>query len=205
MISSLEQLSALAVVKLSELPTSSYTPSCQPISTAAAASVSEEIKDITVSSSSCHNISVVQQNPECSSFDNSNNKSTTEQLSMKNNISGGICRQPMNRERYNTAEWSKLITADERRYIRDKIKAAYMKKANSFEDLLETCAAIEEELVFSSAPSRLDYFKSGVQFEKRVSEKRCELKNSSQTVPTASIETSENDQPKPIKRAKTNH
>jgi hypothetical protein len=36
----------------------------------------------------------------------------------------------------------------------------------------QTCAAIEEELVFVSAPSRLDYFKTGMQFEKRVAEKR---------------------------------
>lgn len=32
--------------------------------------------------------------------------------------------------------------------------------------------AIEEELLHISAPSRLDYFKSGCQFDKRVAEKR---------------------------------
>lgn len=34
-------------------------------------------------------------------------------------------------------------------------------KASSYEELLELTCAIEEEFVFASAPSRLDYFKSG--------------------------------------------
>ena len=41
----------------------------------------------------------------------------------------------------------------------------------TFEDLIDTCAAIDEELMFTAAPSRLDYFKSGVYFEKRVADK----------------------------------
>lgn len=102
-------------------------------------------------------------------------------------------------------DWSRQITLEERQYIRDKIRAAYIKKMeNSFEDLLETCAAIEEELIFSSAPSRLDYFKSGVQFERRVAEKRCQLKNPSLDITSGGLEAND-DVPKPIKRAKTNH
>lgn len=34
---------------------------------------------------------------------------------------------------------------------------------------VQTCAAIEEELVFLSAPSRLDYFKAGIQVNYSVS------------------------------------
>jgi hypothetical protein len=103
-------------------------------------------------------------------------------------------------------DWSRQISLEERQYIRDKIRAAYLKKMeNSFEDLLETCAAIEEELIFSSAPSRLDYFKSGVQFERRVAEKRCQMKNPSLEVSSNVVESSNDDIPKPIKRAKTNH
>jgi hypothetical protein len=190
MISSLEQLSALAVVKLSELPSQMGS------------------EDKSVISESQDGTSCKGQTLECSGFDN---KISSESSSNKINISGGICRQPavsVAQPRSNPVDWARQITADERRYIRDKIKAAYMKKmANSFEDLLETCAAIEEELVFSSAPSRLDYFKSGVQFEKRVAEKRCEMKNALMAVQSTSVESSisDSDQPKPIKRAKTNH
>jgi hypothetical protein len=59
-------------------------------------------------------------------------------------------------------DWSRLVTLEERSYIRDKIRTAYERKVNSFEDLLELTCAIEEEFVFASAPSRLDYFKSGL-------------------------------------------
>lgn len=41
--------------------------------------------------------------------------------------------------------------------------------------ILQTCAAIEEELIFISAPSRLDYYKTGMKFEVRVLEKRKQL------------------------------
>ena len=58
-------------------------------------------------------------------------------------------------------DWTRLITLEERRYIREKIKSAYQMKASSYEELLELTCAIEEEFVFASAPSRLDYFKSG--------------------------------------------
>ena len=43
------------------------------------------------------------------------------------------------------------------------------------EELLETVVAIEEELLHISAPSRLDYFKSGHQFADRVNLKRKQL------------------------------
>jgi hypothetical protein len=67
-------------------------------------------------------------------------------------------------------EWTRQVTVDERLLIRDKIKAAYVKQNLTVEELLDITSAIEEELLFGSAPSRLDYYKSGVQFEKRVSD-----------------------------------
>jgi hypothetical protein len=69
------------------------------------------------------------------------------------------------------------VTLEERKYIRDKIRAAYQRKAPSYEELLEACCAIEEEYVYIMAPSRLDYFKSGVQYEKRVAEKLSALRS----------------------------
>mmetsp|Transcript_1025 Transcript_1025/g.1789 ORF Transcript_1025/g.1789 Transcript_1025/m.1789 type:complete len:98 (+) Transcript_1025:418-711(+) len=55
------------------------------------------------------------------------------------------------------------------------MSSAYENRNLSYDELLETCCAIEEELVFASAPSRLDYFKTGMQFDKRVAEKRKQL------------------------------
>ena len=43
--------------------------------------------------------------------------------------------------------------------------------------MIEISAAIDEELLFGNAPSRLDYFKSGVQFEKRVVEKVSQIRS----------------------------
>lgn len=61
--------------------------------------------------------------------------------------------------------------------MRDKIRSAYQNACSSYDDLLTTVVAIEEELLHISAPSRLDYFKSGCQFDKRVHEKRKQFFN----------------------------
>ena len=104
-----------------------------------------------------------------------------------------------------SADWSRQITLEERHCIREKIKSAYNKKfSGSYEDLLETCAAIEEELVFAGAPSRLDYFKSGVQYEKRINEKVSQLRNGF-TTSSLGVGTPSDTDLKIIKRAKTTH
>eukprot|EP00631_Chrysoreinhardia_giraudii_P000396 CAMPEP_0197421922 /NCGR_PEP_ID=MMETSP1170-20131217/12121_1 /TAXON_ID=54406 /ORGANISM="Sarcinochrysis sp, Strain CCMP770" /LENGTH=206 /DNA_ID=CAMNT_0042949213 /DNA_START=57 /DNA_END=677 /DNA_ORIENTATION=- len=69
-------------------------------------------------------------------------------------------------------EWRRFLTVEERQGVRAKIRQAYKNACTSYDDLLTTCVAIEEELLHISAPSRLDYFKSGCQFDKRVAEKR---------------------------------
>lgn len=97
------------------------------------------------------------------------------------------------------------MTVEERLNIREKIKAAYKRKAANYEDLLETCAAIEEELVFISAPSRLDYFKSGVQFEKRIAEKQQQLRNGPVMSSDHDSPSESDTAPKTLKRAKTQH
>ena len=75
----------------------------------------------------------------------------------------------------NRTDWHLYLTLEERIFIREKIKKAYRNRTSTFEEMLETCSAIEEELMYVAAPSRLDYFKGGVQFEKRVVEKRKQL------------------------------
>mmetsp|Transcript_24935 Transcript_24935/g.76910 ORF Transcript_24935/g.76910 Transcript_24935/m.76910 type:complete len:174 (-) Transcript_24935:63-584(-) len=72
-------------------------------------------------------------------------------------------------------EWRRFLTVEERTNVRAKIKAAYAAQCTSYEDLLEAAVAIEEELLHMSAPSRLDYFKASVQFDRRVREKRKQL------------------------------
>ena len=83
--------------------------------------------------------------------------------------------------RKTNVDWTRVITIEERKGIRERIKSAYQKKAPTYEELLDVCSAIEEEFLFTSVPSRLDYFKSGVQFEKRVVEKQSALHSSETT------------------------
>lgn len=77
-----------------------------------------------------------------------------------------------------TADWHLLLSVEERQLIRSKIKSSYSSRARTYEELLETCSAIEEEMLYLFAPSRLDYFKNGMQFDKRVVEKRRQISGS---------------------------
>jgi hypothetical protein len=63
-----------------------------------------------------------------------------------------------------------LITEEDRKKLKKKILDSYKQNCESFEDLLGLCVDMEEELLFTSAPTRLDYYKVGVKYESRVEE-----------------------------------
>nr|CCA26289.1 conserved hypothetical protein [Albugo laibachii Nc14] len=73
-------------------------------------------------------------------------------------------------------DWRTYLTIEERQAVRTKIRDGYMNRCSSSEDLLQVACAIEEELLHASAPSRLDYFKGGYEFDSRVKLKREQLK-----------------------------
>jgi hypothetical protein len=113
--------------------------------------------------------------------------------------------QPVSCEKeVGASSWSNQLTKEERHFITEKIRTAYQRKTPSYDELLDICCAIEEEHVFSVAPSKLDYFKSGVQYEKRIvetiqSRRRCLSTKSEGEVSQA------DDSVKNVKRAKTLH
>ena len=72
-------------------------------------------------------------------------------------------------------EWRRVLTGEERTGVRAKLRAAYADQCKTYEELLDTVTAIEEELLHMAAPSRLDYFQAGVQFDRRVADKRKQL------------------------------
>jgi len=74
-----------------------------------------------------------------------------------------------------SVDWRTFLSIEERLAVRNKINNAYTGSCRTFEELLDTVVAIEEELLYISAPSRLDYFKSGLEFESRVGLKRKQL------------------------------
>lgn len=96
------------------------------------------------------------------------------------------------------------MTAEERQFITKKIRVAYQRKAPTYEELLDACCAIEEEFVFMVAPSRLDYFKSGVQYEKRIVGKICSLRRPASTAAEDEAHIVD-ESTRCIKRAKTQH
>lgn len=102
------------------------------------------------------------------------------------------------------SDWSTQMTSEERQFITKKIRTAYQRKAPTYDELLDACCAIEEEFVFMVAPSRLDYFKSGVQYEKRIVGKICCLRRSA-AASSAEQAVVVDELSRGIKRAKTQH
>ena len=73
------------------------------------------------------------------------------------------------------SDWRTTLTIEERMSTRAKIRHAYKSHCASFEQLLDTVAALDEELLHKSASSRLDYFKAGLEHDRAVRTKRSQL------------------------------
>jgi hypothetical protein len=101
--------------------------------------------------------------------------------SFARNVSGGVAmprltsQSSMGVRMQPSVDWRTFLTIEERLAVRNKINNAYTGSCKTYEELLDTVVAIEEELLYISAPSRLDYFKSGLEFESRVGLKRKQL------------------------------
>jgi hypothetical protein len=101
-----------------------------------------------------------------------------------------------------------IVAESDRVAVREKIKSAFKKKTETYEHLLELSSQLIEENVISNAPSKLDYYKSGIACCKRI----FEISNSSQGAGESSSAVSEgkgnegeDGGPKPVKRVKTQH
>mmetsp|Transcript_28584 Transcript_28584/g.37432 ORF Transcript_28584/g.37432 Transcript_28584/m.37432 type:complete len:178 (+) Transcript_28584:147-680(+) len=101
-------------------------------------------------------------------------KSTNQPKLMRSNSSSLSHSTSINQrilQHQQSIDWHLFLTIEERQAIREKIKAAYRNSCKSYEHLLEVAAAIEEESLHVSAPSRLDYFRTGCLYTKTVKEK----------------------------------
>eukprot|EP00937_MAST-01D_sp_MAST-1D-sp2_P000318 g318.t1 len=99
----------------------------------------------------------------------------------------GLVRQTSG-PRPQQAEWRTFMSIEERQSVRSKIRDAYARSCTTFDELLDMAVAIEEELVHASAPSRLDYFKMGLEYDNRLKNKRKQLEGSVQWVAAAERE-----------------
>ena len=77
-----------------------------------------------------------------------------------------------------TGEWRANVAVEERINIRRKLREAYSKHCPTYEQLLETVVAVDEELLFSCSTNRIDYFKSSIDWDARIQLKRQQLKGS---------------------------
>lgn len=81
------------------------------------------------------------------------------------------------------ANWRSALAIEERDSVRTKIQKAYDKvlrfdperPEQSYNDLLRTCVAMEEQWLHMWAPGKLDYLKSGYEYEQRLRRKRDHL------------------------------
>eukprot|EP00455_Lapot_gusevi_P007633 TRINITY_DN13255_c0_g2_i7.p1 TRINITY_DN13255_c0_g2~~TRINITY_DN13255_c0_g2_i7.p1 ORF type:complete len:297 (+),score=42.14 TRINITY_DN13255_c0_g2_i7:84-974(+) len=74
-----------------------------------------------------------------------------------------------------TPEWRACVSIEERTAVRNKIREAYEKNCLSYQQLLQTVIAIDEELLFGGSTSRMDYFKSAIDWDSRLQIKRKQL------------------------------
>ena len=73
------------------------------------------------------------------------------------------------------SDWRSNVTIEERLSQRTAIHEAYTRHCPSYAALLETVVAVEEELVFAAAAGRLDYLRSGIDWEGRLRMKKSQL------------------------------
>lgn len=80
---------------------------------------------------------------------------------------------------FQTSDWRAGVAVEERINIRRKLREAYFKHCPTYEQLLDTVTAVDEELLFSCSNNRIDYFKSSIDWDSRIQLKRQQLKSTS--------------------------
>jgi len=71
--------------------------------------------------------------------------------------------------------WHSLVSIEERQMVRNQIKEACRKTCPDYQSLLAVVSAIDEELLYSNAITRIDYFKAGIDWDARLTLKRKQL------------------------------
>jgi len=69
-------------------------------------------------------------------------------------------------------DWRSFVSIEERTAVRKKLKEAYTKNCASYEDLISVVTAIDEEIVFASSSTRMDYFKTAIEWDNRLAIKK---------------------------------
>ena len=76
-----------------------------------------------------------------------------------------------------SGDWRALVSVEERITIRRRLREAYLRHCTSYNDLLDTATAVDEELLFACSSNRIDFFKSSIDWDTRIQIKCQQLKN----------------------------
>ncbi len=86
-----------------------------------------------------------------------------------------------------STDWRLHLSIEDRQRVRKLIRDGYRAHSSTREELVELVGSIQEELVHAAALSRLDYFKAGFEFDKRVKAKAAQLRECGAAVGTSVV------------------
>jgi hypothetical protein len=72
--------------------------------------------------------------------------------------------------------WRAYVAIEERSAVREKIRQAYRRNCATYEQLLETVCGIDEEIIYAGSVTRMDYFKSSIDWDNRILIKNKQLR-----------------------------
>lgn len=75
-----------------------------------------------------------------------------------------------------SGDWRALVSVEERINIRRKLRESYLKHCPSYQELIDTATAVDEELLFACSTNRIDFFKSSIDWDSRIQIKCQQLK-----------------------------
>jgi hypothetical protein len=81
-------------------------------------------------------------------------------------------------------EWRAGVSVEERIGIRRKVREAYFRRCPTYESLLDTVTAVDEELLFACSAARIDYLKAAIDWDARIQVKRQQLTRPVAAMPT---------------------
>ena len=73
-------------------------------------------------------------------------------------------------------DWRALVSVEERIVIRRKLRDSYLKHCPTYQELIDTATAVDEELLFACSTNRIDFFKSSIDWDTRIQIKCQQLK-----------------------------
>lgn len=86
---------------------------------------------------------------------------------------GGLRRMPSGG--MSGIDWRSHMAIEERKEGRKRLRESFEKNCPTYDELLAVISAIDEELIFSTANTRMDYFKTVIDWDNRLAIKQNQM------------------------------